>query len=77
MAGVVLAINMHLRFPKASSLNNKRERTSDPMINRKGKSGSPCLRPIFGENKPKGLPLMRMEKEEDEMHNLIQLNQEE
>ena len=77
MAGVVLAIDRPLRFPRASSLNSNRERTSEPMININGERGSPCLRPLFGENKPKGLPLMRMEKEEDEMHNLIHLIQEE
>ena len=66
-----------LRFLTASSLNSKQERTSESKINRKGEKGSPCLRPLFGESSPKGLPLMRMEKEEEEMHNLIQFIHEE
>jgi hypothetical protein len=77
MGVVFLAIDRPLRFPNASSLNSNLESTSDPMMNRKGERGSPCLRPLFGENKPKGLALMRMEKEEEEMHNLIQLIHEE
>ena len=71
MARVCLEIFRPLRFPTASSLNSKRERTLEPKINRKGEKGSPCLRPLFGENNSKGLPLMRMGKKENEMHNLI------
>ena len=37
------------------------------MIKRKGEKGSPCLNPLVGEINPYGLPLMRMEKEEEEM----------
>jgi hypothetical protein len=77
MGGVFLAIDRPLRFQNASSLNSNQDGTSEPMINKKGERVSPCLKPLFGENKPKGLPLMRMEKEEDEMHNLIHLIQDE
>jgi hypothetical protein len=77
MAGVFLEIFKPLIVPIASSLNNNLERTSKRKINRKLERGSPCLRPLLGENSPKGLPLIRMEKEEDEMYNLIQLIHEE
>ena len=77
MAGLFVEIFKPLILPRASSLNSNLERTSEPRINRKGDRGSPCLRPLLEENKPKGLPLIRMEKEEEEMHNLIQVIQEE
>ena len=77
MAGLFLEIFKPLILLKASSLNNNLERTSEPRINRKGEKGSPYLRLLLGENKPKGLPLIRMEKEEEEMHKLIQVIQEE
>ena len=77
MAGLFLGIFKPLILARASSLNNNLERTSEPSINRKGERGSPCLRPLLGENKPKGLPLIRMEKEEEEIHNLFQVIQKE
>ena len=75
MAGVFLEIFRPFILPRASSLNNNLERTSMPRINKKGKRGSPCLRPLLGENKPKWLPLIRKEKKEEEMHKLIHLIQ--
>ena len=42
--------------------------TSEPSKKRKGERGSPCLRPLFGENKPTGEPSKRTEKETVEMH---------
>ena len=77
MDGLFMGIFKPLILPRASFLNNNLERTSEPRINKKGDRGSPCLRPFLGDNKPKGLPLIRMEKEEEDMHNLIQVIQEE
>jgi hypothetical protein len=71
MAGLFLEIFKPLMLPRASSLNSNLERTSKPRINKKGERGSLYLRPLLGENIPKGLPLRRMEKEGEEMHNLI------
>jgi hypothetical protein len=71
MAGVFLEIFSLFILPRASSINNNLERTSMPRMNKKGERESPCLRPLLRENKPKGLPLIKMEKEEEEMHNLI------
>jgi hypothetical protein len=61
---------------KPFDVNSNLERTSVPKINRKGERESPCRRPLLRQNRPKGLPLIRMEKEEEKMHNLIQLIQE-
>jgi hypothetical protein len=44
-------------------------------MKRNGERGSPYLRPLSRENLLKGLPFRKMEKEEEEMHNLIQLTQ--
>jgi hypothetical protein len=44
-------------------------------MKRKGERGSPYLSPLSGENLPKGLPFRMMEKEDEEMHSLIQLTQ--
>ena len=71
MVGVVLEIFKPLMLPAASSLNNGLDRTSLPKINKKGKKGSPCLRPLLGGKSPKGLSLIRTEKEEEEMQILI------
>jgi hypothetical protein len=71
MAGVVLEIFKPLMLPTASSLNNSLDRTSALKINKKGERGSPCLRPLLGEKNPKKLPLIRMEKEEEEIQILI------
>jgi hypothetical protein len=57
------------------SLNINLKNTSEPRIKRKGERGSPCLKPLFGVNKPKGLLLIKIEKEEEDMHNLIQFIQ--
>ena len=73
MAEVVLEIFKPLMLLAASSLNKSLEKTSAPKMNKKGERGSPCLRPFLGENNLKGLPLIRMEKEEEEMQILIQL----
>jgi len=40
-------------------------------MKRKCESGSLCLRPCEGENKPKGLPLSKTENEDVEIHNRI------
>jgi hypothetical protein len=53
-------------------LNISLEKTSDPKIKRKGDKGSPCLNPLPGEIKPKGLPFRRMEKDGVKMQILIQ-----
>ena len=58
-----------------SAWNNNLERTSKPMMKRKGKIGSPCLKPLSGEMHPKGLPFNKKEKEAEMMHNLIQFIQ--
>jgi hypothetical protein len=71
MARVFMEIFNLLMLPRASSLNSNLERTSLPKMNRKGERGSPCRRPLLRENRPKGLPLIRMEKVDEEMHNLI------
>jgi hypothetical protein len=68
-----LEIFRPLILPRASSLNSNLERTSEPKMKRIGERGSPNLRPLSGKNLLKGLPFRRMEKEEEEMHNLIQL----
>ena len=49
-------------FPRS-----RRDKTSVLKINRKGDKGSPCRSPLSGENSPKGLPLMRTEKDEEEI----------
>ena len=72
MAGLFLEILRPLMWPRLASWNISLENTSDPKMKRKGERGSPCLRPLAGEIKPNGLPLMRMEKEEEEMHASIQ-----
>jgi hypothetical protein len=77
MAGEDFEIFRPLIFPAASSLNKSLDKTSAPKMNKKGERGSPCLRPLVGEKSPKGLPLMRMEKVEEEIQTLIQLIQEE
>jgi hypothetical protein len=46
-------------------LNINLENTYKPRINRKGERGSYCLKPLAGENKPKGLPLIRIGKEDE------------
>ena len=56
-----------MKEPFLSSLNISLEKTSEPKIKRKGDKGSPCLNPLPGEIKPKGLPFRRMEKERAEM----------
>jgi hypothetical protein len=71
IAEVVLEIFRPLRLPAASSLNKSLDRTSEPKMNKKGERGSPCLRPLLGGKCPKGLPFIRMEKEEEEMQILI------
>ena len=55
-----------------SALNNSLERASELMMKRKGEIGSPCHKPLSGEMHPKGLPLNKMEKKADDMHNLAQ-----
>jgi hypothetical protein len=73
--GEFLAIFIPLTLPSFSYLSSSLESNSDPRIKRKGEIGSPCLKPLDGENKLKGLPFKRIEKEEDEMHDSIQCNQ--
>jgi hypothetical protein len=76
MVGLFLDIFKPLILPRVTFLNSNLERTSELRIKRKGERGSPYLRPLLRENKLKGLPLIRMVKEEEEMHNLIQVIQE-
>jgi hypothetical protein len=62
MAREFLVIFIPLILPSLSSLCSSLESNSEPMMNRKGERGKPLER----ENKPKGLPLRRIEKEEEE-----------
>lgn len=55
------------------SLRSSQESTSAPRMKRKGDRGSPWLKPLEGENKSNGLPLIRMENEEEELQTCIQL----
>lgn len=73
--GQELAILIPLKFPLASSLRSNLERAYNPKIKRKRDRGSPCLRPLAEQNFPNGLPVMRMEKEGEDMHILIQFIQ--
>jgi hypothetical protein len=70
-----LAIFIPLIFPSLSSLSNNLESNSEPMMKRKGERGSPCLKPLEGEKRPKGLPFRRMEKEGEEMQVWIHYSQ--
>jgi hypothetical protein len=71
MGGHILAILMPWIRPKLSSLSISLDNISAPKINKKGESGSPCLKPLKGENLPKGAPSRRIENEEVVMHCLI------
>jgi hypothetical protein len=64
---------MPLILQLCSSLYSSRERASEPRINKKRERGSPCLKPLPGENMPKELPLIRMEKEIEDMQVSIHL----
>jgi hypothetical protein len=57
--------------PTFSAWNRNLERTSKPMMNRKGKIGSPYLKPLSGEMHPKGLAFNKKEKKVEVMHNLM------
>jgi hypothetical protein len=70
-----LAIFRSFKFPTTSSLNKSFERTSEPKMKRKGDRGSPYHSPLAGENMPKGLPLISIEKEEEDIQILIQFIQ--
>lgn len=48
--------------------NRSLEITSEPIIKRNGKSGSPCLSPHEGVNNPKVMPFNKTEKEDVEIH---------
>jgi hypothetical protein len=75
IAGEDLAIFIPFIFPSLSSWSKSLESTSDPRIKRKGERGSPCLKPLLGENNPKGLPFKRMEKDEEEIQSSIHCSQ--
>jgi hypothetical protein len=71
MGEVFLAILSPLIWRRLSSLNIILENTFEPRINKKGERGSPYLKPLAGENKPKGLPLIKIEKEEEVIQDSI------
>ena len=62
-----------LSFPTANAVNSflwiaslmSPVRPSATMLNNKGASGSPCLRPLCGENCGVGLPFTKMDTEAD------------
>ena len=62
-----LAIFIPLIFPSHSSLSSNLESNSEPIMKRKVERGFPCLMPLEGEKRPKGLPFKRIEKEGEEM----------
>jgi hypothetical protein len=71
----VFAIFIPLILPSLSSLSNSLESSSEPSMKRKKERRSPCLKPLKGENKPKGLPFRRIEKEGEKMQDLIHCSQ--
>jgi hypothetical protein len=66
IGGQALAIRIPLSSPIDSRWWNSRDRTSVPKIKRKGENGSPWRKPLDGVNFPKGEPLSKIEKEEDD-----------
>jgi hypothetical protein len=56
-------------------LNISIEKTSTPKIKRKGERGFPCLNPLPGKKKPKGLTFKKIEQEVEEIQILIQDSQ--
>ena len=70
-----LAILRPFKLLFLSSLNMSLEKTSTSKMKRKWERGSPCLNPLPGEKRPKGLLFKRIEKEVDVIHILIHESQ--